>query len=190
MRTLLLLIVTLNSLLVATAQTTTNWSNRIVCRERHPLRYWVSLCGEAVSELRVDGKHFEHVRGYNRFYLQVPHTNMIVFVVDEKDYSVTYHIYNMDTREDIAISARESSFGQTIGEAHSEDAIEDSGNGNILLSRCEHGGKSTLPSLANMDSIKFLYHLNLHTRSIVAEETLFYDKTGKVILKRDASPFF
>jgi len=181
----------LGALGIAYAQTmSTNWSNQIISKKKHPLTYWISHGGNVVNILIIDGKRFEHVRGLEKFYLPVPKTNAIVFVVDNKDYSVTYHIYKMDTKDDVAINAKSSVFGHTIGCVNVYDTVERADDGKIVLCNHEGGAKSTLPSLANLDSVKTLYYLDLDKKTIVAEKTFYYDKGGKVILQRDASPPF
>lgn len=187
---LVLVIVVVNALLNAHAQGVTNWSHRIISKERHPLSYWLNPCGEAINELTIDGKRFEHVRGVKTFYLQVPNTNLIVFVVDETNYSVGYHIFNMNTDEDIAISARDSVFGQSIGATNVRDTVELEGDGIIALCHVDQNAKSTLPSLANLDSVKSIYYLNAGKKAIVAEKTLFLEKGGKLIRQDDKSPPF
>jgi hypothetical protein len=146
------------------------------------LRYLFSPCGGTINELKIDGKRFDHVRGERGFYLQVPHTNAIVFVVDEKDNSVTYHIFNMDTDEDIAIHARGSIFGYNIGYTNDQrDSVEVGDDGNIILCNIDKGAKSTLSSLANLDSIKSVYILNPSKKTVVVKKTFYYNKAGKPI---------
>ena len=181
----------LSALAIACAQTmSTNWSNRIISKKKHPLTYWISHGGNAVNILIIDGKRFEHVRGLEKYYLPVPKTNAIVFVVDNKDYSVTYHIFKMDTKDDLAINAKGSVFGHTIGSVNVCDTVELADDGNIVLCNHESGAKSTLPSLVNLDSIKSLYYLDLDKQSVVAEKTFYYDNAGKLIYEHDASPPF
>src|SRR5689334_19616986 len=110
-------------ILAGLSQSATNsWSKRIRSETIHPV---LSLLNPHVSEIRrltIDGKRFEHVRGKAPFYTTVPLTNMIVFVVDEKNYSITYHVFNMDSNTDIAIPSLGSIFGYDIGFSNSCDS--------------------------------------------------------------------
>src|SRR5450432_2047014 len=92
---------------IASAQTTTNnWSKRIVHKTIHPLASFINPHTSLVDVLIIDGKRFDHVRGMNKYYLQVPNTNSIVFVTDDIDYNPTYHIFNMDTDADIVFHSQ------------------------------------------------------------------------------------
>jgi hypothetical protein len=161
----------------------TNWADRISSKKKYPLTYWISPHANAVNVLIIDGKRFEHVRGVDSFFLKIPQSNAIVFVVDEKDYSVTYHVHNMDTGADIAITARNSVFGHTIGSVSPLDRVEVESDGIIVLCHQDPDARSTLTSLANLGSLKSLYYLDLRKRT-VSEKTFFYDKSGKVILEQ------
>ena len=167
------------------AQTATNYAHRIVSKEKHPLIYWISSCGETISELVIDGKHFDHVRGVAKYYLQVPNTSAIVFVVDGTNYSVAYHVFDMDTDKDIVIPAEYSDFGHSIGSKNPRDSIELADDGEIILCHYDTGAKSTLPSLSKLDSVKSLYYLDLDKRAVVARKTLYYDSERKLISEND-----
>jgi hypothetical protein len=173
---------------------TTNWAHRIVSKNSHPLTYWISHGGDVVNVLIIDGKRFEHVRGLNTFYLQVPKTNSIVFVTNEKDYSITYHIFNMDTDNDIAIHSQSSmsAFGNEIGSPYTNasDTVTMGDDGIIVLCNLDKGAKSTLASLADLDSIKQFIYLDPNKKAILADKTIYYDKSGKVIHEVDATPPF
>src|SRR5436305_750923 len=71
---------------------TSAWAKRIISKEHRPILSFVNPHVDAVKVLMVDGKKFEGVRGVSKFYIPVPQIDSILFVVDEKDYSVTYHI--------------------------------------------------------------------------------------------------
>jgi len=136
-----------------------------------------------VNIITIDGKRFERVRGIKQFYLSVPGTNAIVFVVDEKDYSVTYHYFNMDTDEDIAIHSKSSMFGHSIGGKHIEDFTSKNENGKILLSNIDSAAQSVTAGLEKLHIVKSLYQLDLKNR-IVSRKTVYLDKDDKVIQER------
>src|ERR1035441_8553330 len=82
MRTILKLLICFAVLLPLTAfcQSNTNLSHRISSRTKYPISYWFGHPGGAYTELRIDGKRFDHVRGERTFYLQIPGGNSIVFI--------------------------------------------------------------------------------------------------------------
>jgi len=117
--------------------------------------------------------------------LPVPKINAIIFVVDEKDYSITYHIFRMDTEKDIEIHAPSSVFGRTIGFPNSQDTVEKISDGILVLGNVDNNARSTLQSLSNLCTVKSLYYLDLNKRTVAASKTLYLDKEGKLILERD-----
>ena len=162
----------------------TDWSGRIICKENYPLLTFFSHGWSPVNILIVDGKRFKHVRGLNKFYLKVPNTNAIVFVEDKKNYSIVYHIFNMDTDADVAIPAGASVFGDTIGSANPRDTVEIGGDGSIILCNYDQGVNIELPKIGPVDSIKYLCVLDINKKAIVSEKILYYDKTGKLLYER------
>ena len=134
-----------------------------------------------VNVLIIDKKRFD-VRGLKQFYLPLPHTNAIVFIVDEKDYSVTYHIFNLDTDEDIKIHALSSMFGSSIG-FDFRDSVEKVSKGRIVLCNLEPHAKSTLPELSALETVKSLYYLDLE-KKVAAELDLYLSKDGTIIDQR------
>jgi hypothetical protein len=162
---------------------TKNWSKRIVSKTEIPLSMFINPHANEINVLIIDGKRFERVRGVKQFYLPVPETNAIVFVVNEKDDSVTYHFFNMDTDEDIAIHALGSVFGDSIGFRPCRDSVNKTADGIILLCNVATDARSTLPEFANMRTRKSLYSLDLNKRT-VSLKTLYLDKDGKIIDQR------
>jgi hypothetical protein len=156
----------------------TNWSQRIVSRRKRPLASFINPHVSAVNVLIVDGKRFDRVRGVEKFYLHLPQINSIIFVVDEKDYSVNYHVYKLDTKEDITIHARGSIFGRSIGSTKPQDAVEPMSDGKVVLST--RSGPNTLTQT--------LIYLDLAKKAVVREKTLFFDQAGNVIREHEASP--
>jgi hypothetical protein len=162
-------------------------SKRVISRREKPIASWINPHVSEVNVLIVDGKRFEHVRGLNQFFLRIPKTNAIVFVSDEKDYTITYHVYNLDSGEDIQVHARGSIFGNTIGSAKPRDSIEDADQQSVILCNFDPSARSTLPSLMDLAAVKSLYVLDLHKKS-VTEKTTYLDKDGKVIRERVFEP--
>jgi len=176
---LFIIICIVTALINAHAQEGTNWSHRIISRERHPLTYWIFSCGEAINELTIDGKRFEHVRGIKKFYLQVPQTNLIVFVADETNYSVTYHVFNMNTDDDIAIRDEGSDFGRTIGSPNQRDNVSLGENGNLILSTYD-GDVRNNNTNSTYDAIQTLCYLDLKRKAVSSRKTLYFN-AGKII---------
>jgi len=159
---------------------TNDWSKRIVSKTHHPLSSFINPHVSDINILIIDGRRFEHVRGVKKFYLPVPGTNAVVFVVDEKGYSITYHVFNMDTGEDVAIHARDSVFGESIGFSNQEDSVEAGRDGKIVL--CNRSGPNVIT--------KTLIELDIERKAIVSEKTFYYNKEGKVIDEYDHIPPF
>jgi hypothetical protein len=172
-RSIIGFIIVFGAALSADAQPSTNWSNRVVSKEIRPLSYWFSHGGEDVNELIIDGRRFDHVRGIKKFYLEVDKLPAIVFVVNEKDYSTTFHVFRMDTDEDIAIRADSSVFGQTIGSAHPRDSVELASDGKVILSTFDTDVKNADPT-SKVDAIKSIFYLDLQKKAVVARKTLYY----------------
>jgi hypothetical protein len=183
-------VVFLVSVVIVGHSQTNDWSKRIVSKVKHPIASLLSPCASDVNVLMIDKKRFEHVRGVKKFYLRVPQSNAILFVVDEKNYSMTYHVFDMETDEDIAIHARSSAFGRTIGFTKTHETIERTAGGKLVLCNFDDDAKSTLPSLANLHSVKSLYYLDITNKAVIAEKTIYLDKAGKVVEERNASPPF
>jgi hypothetical protein len=156
-----------------------NWHKRIVSKHKYPYAYLISPHLDEVNVLIVDGQRFENVRGEKPFYLPVPNTNAILFVVDEKDYSITFHYYNMDTKKDVSIhTIANLMFGRNIGcdSENRKDTIEPTTNGDIALCTTVFETKQTE---------KMLVYLNLSKMIAVTEKTFVYDKSGKLMHEYD-----
>ncbi|WP_150107190.1 hypothetical protein [Pedosphaera parvula] len=152
-------------------------SGRIKWKIERPLLSLINPHVSDVQVLIVDGKRFERVRGGERFYFKLPQINSITFITDEKDYSVTYHIYNLVTKEDIGIRDRDSMFGHTIGYPDSSDSVEAVQNGQLVLCYRSPDGSN-----------KTVMYLNLDKKEFSGSTTYYYDQTGKVADRRDYKP--
>ena len=157
-------------------------ANSIICTKERP---WTSLFGhlEEVNIITIDGRRFEHVRGLSRFYIPMPQINAILFLTDEKDHSVTYHVFKMDTGEDIPINAKLSVFGFHLGSTNVRDFIQQVSSCEVVLYNVDKGAKSVLPELSNLDRIITFYYLDLN-KKVATDKTLYYDKAGNIILER------
>jgi hypothetical protein len=179
---------------VGYAQTTTNdWSHRITSKTKHTLESIISPHANPINVLIIDGKRFEHVRGLKKFYLQVPSTNLIIFVTDKDDYadhSATYHVFNMDTDEDISIHASSSVFGSTIGADSSQDSVGMETNRIIKLCNSTRFPKDVLTAHDKVYGFDTFYYLDLNKKAVIAEKTLYYGKDGKLIDEHDSIPPF
>ena len=180
---------------IANAQMTTNdWSKRIVSKTRYPLASFISPHVSPIQVLIIDGKRFENVRGQEKYYLQVPKTNSIVFVTEEIDFHPVYHIFNMDTDEDIAIQSQSlmPSFGNDIGSPYtnSSDTVTMGDDGIIVLCHSDKHVNGNISSIGDFESLKALYYLDPNKKTIIAEKTFYYDKAGKLIYERDEKPPF
>jgi len=176
------ILITVAILLMASAgyTQTNDWSKRIISKTHRPVASFLNPHVSDVNILIIDGRRFKDVRGLKKFYMTVPGTNSIVFVTDEKDYSVTFHVFNMDTDEDIAIPAHGSVFGQTIGSPKPEDSVKAGDKGKIVLST-RFGPDVITDAIVELDLVR---------KVIVSKKTFYYDKTGKVIDEYDHIPPF
>src|ERR1035437_1234508 len=155
--------------------TESNWEKRIISKHKHPYAYLISPHLGEVNVLIVDGHRFENVRGEKPFYLRVPETNAILFVVDEKNNTITVHYYNLDKKEDISFhTAGILMFGRNIGydSENRKDTIEPTTNGDIALCTTLSETKQT---------VKIFVYLNLSNMTMVAKKTFVYDKSGKLL---------
>src|ERR1035437_26136 len=157
--------------------TESNWEKRIISKHKYPYAHLISPHLDEVNVLIVDGHRFENVRGEKPFYLPVPKYNAILFVVNEqgKDYSATYHIYKMDTKEDVQILVWLTTFGNSIGSSNSpenDDSVNLGENGTIELCTIINSSK---------DTMKVHDYLDLTKRSVIARKKIIYDKSGKII---------
>ena len=154
-------------------------SYRIVSKKERPLASAIFAHLETVNVLIIDGKRFDHVQGVEKFYIELAKMNAVLFVVD-KEHKVTYHIYKMDTREDIQIEAVSISiFGWSIGMPNCRDTIEEVGDGKIVLTTTEQDKDSGVTD-------KYLTTLDMEKRAVVADISITFDKAGKVIREYDA----
>jgi hypothetical protein len=122
--------------------------------------------------LSVGGRVYHRVRGVAPYYLEVPGTNSILFVTQTPDDHITYHIFNLKTKEDIQIDGDHSGFGGSIGAAKSPgyrfgDRIESADTTRMTISTRTEGCKETMI-------------LNLNTKREEQLETLRYDAHGQV----------
>lgn len=167
-----------------------DWAGRIKSKQVRPFASFINPHVSEINVLVIDGRKFEHVRGLSKFYIPIEKLHAVLFVSDEKDYSMTYHIFNMDTDQDVAIHARNSVFGYTIGSAIPEDSIQVNADGTLVLYNKDRDAKSTLSSLTNLYCLKSLYYLDPKRNAVTAEKSLFYDEAGKLLLEHDGTPPF
>jgi hypothetical protein len=130
-------------------------------------------------DLIVDGKQFDNVRGIKGFYLPVPKLNSIIFVTDEKDYSITFHVYNLGTRQDIPIRSPSSLFGRTIGLPPPKESVDVDAHGNIVL--ITDTGATDYPT-------KEIVVLDLSRKAVVKKGLLYFDGAGNSMGEHDYQP--
>jgi len=154
-------------------------SERIVSKREHTLQSVLNVHGSPLKVLTIDGKRFEHVLGVEKFYLELPKTNAVLFVVDNRDTPAIYHIYKLDTREVIQIKEVSiSTFGESIGATNSSDSIEEVGDGKIVLTTVDR----YMDAVVNF---KHITTLDLVKKAVVADKRMWFDKAGKVIREYD-----
>jgi len=104
-------------------------------------------------------------------YLDVPELNGILFVTEQKNHKVAFHLVNMETKQDIQIDADSSGFGRHIGFGEKSgdpgtDYIEGVQSNRITVAMRSLDWKETMV-------------LNLVSKSIERRETLYFDATGQ-----------
>lgn len=122
--------------------------------------------------LTIGGKTYTGVRGLPPYYLDVPELNAVLFVTEQKNHNVVFHVVNLETKRDIQIDADSSGFGRRIG---SGGKAGDPGTDYIE-------GVQTKRITVTMRSLdwKETMVLNLATKSIERRETLYLDASGQV----------
>jgi hypothetical protein len=155
--------------------------DRIVSSIKYPLAYSLNPHVGGVNVLTVDGKRFEHVRGISRFYIAIPQIHSILFVVDNPNYSCTYHIYNLDTRTDTAMVVRSSVFGHTIGSDRPRDTVDQIKGPELLLKNASESVNDSTTSLVYLDIKKGI---------VTKEETRFFDNNHNLVRVYNKPPPF
>jgi len=122
--------------------------------------------------LTIGGKSYAGVRGVPPYYLDVPELNAILFVTEQKNHNVVFHLVNLENKQDIQIEADSSGFGRSIGSGGKAgepgtDYIEGVQSNRITVAMRSLDWKETMV-------------LNLATKSIERRETLYLDATGQV----------
>jgi hypothetical protein len=88
----------------------------IVYSERKPFLALISPHLWTEQTLYVQGKKFDRVKGRPPFFLSVTNSDRIFFVTEDKTHNeITYHLYSLRDRFDIAVDGRFTSFGYEIG---------------------------------------------------------------------------
>jgi hypothetical protein len=166
------------------------WPARIHSGTKFSITRFISVHESPIHVLTIDGKRFEGVCGFKPFYLRVPDSNMIVFVTEKLDYpyETVWHVFDMDTDDDLAISHQSlSGFGNTIGFSggFEHDSVKMSDR-QIILCCDDSNAVSTLPYLSTLHEIRQSIYIDLVKRALVADKTVYYDKDGKILDQRDA----
>lgn len=122
--------------------------------------------------IEVGGKTYTGVRGLPPYYLDVPQLNAILFVTQQKNYNVIFHLVNIETKYDVQIDAGNSGFGWNIGSGRTPgdkytDYVESVHSNRMRLATRSGDWKETL-------------ELNLITKLIERRETLYFDAVGQV----------
>lgn len=157
----------------------TDSSGRIVSKTESTADSALNVHGGRKQVLIVDGKRFENVTGESPYYVSLPENNAILFLVEgETD---VFHIYKLDSKEDIAISSNFSTvFGVNSAQPLNTDTVEELDGGKLIL--CKSMGDADQHTTS-----KFYDYLDLNLRKVVANRIVETDKTGQV--KRDESEF-
>ena len=122
--------------------------------------------------LTIGGHTYRGIRGTAPYYLDVPSLNSIFFVTQGNNYWVTFHVFNLVTKEDIQVEAGTSGFGWGIG-----------GNrkaGDKYTDYIEGVASNRLALTIRSGSWKETMVVNLTTKVIELRETVYFDSAGQV----------
>jgi hypothetical protein len=122
--------------------------------------------------LTVAGKTYRGIRGLAPYYLDVPGTNSILFVTQATGDHITFHLLNLNTKEEVQIDGGTCGFGWGIGGSRKPgekftDYIESADSNRITVAIHSGDWKETLV-------------LNLVTKSIERVETVYFNASGQV----------
>lgn len=136
----------------------------------HTIESLIFVHAGAKTVLEVGGRKFEGVRGRRPCYLEVPQIDGILFVTDEPDYSIKYHVVLPKSKTFIEIPAGSTAFGRDIGYSDGGDKIERV-DGNVVVLRNEN---------RNASSHRITYYfLDLQKKERVREVTYFPGPGGE-----------
>jgi len=154
---------------------TVKYSHKIVSRKERSLLSYINPHISDVNILIIDEKKFEHVRGVNKFYLDIPKINAILFIVDKADYSIEYHVFKLDKNEDILIRGSSSVFGNAIG-LSADNQVKD------VVQLIAENELELCTLFYNKDDLtKICDYINLSQRAIIKKNLFLYDRSGKLI---------
>ncbi len=126
------------------------------------------------TELVIGGKTYTSLRGCPPFYLNVPGGKRVLFVTQKADspYQAILHIFDLDTKADIAVDITKTGFGWNIGSDRKlgeklTDYIEKAQDDRIVISTRSIDWKSTMS-------------VNLNSKSVEQQQTFYYDEAGHI----------
>ena len=97
-------------------QTTIYQDNKVIAKRGTRVFDFVNIHGsDNPVYLIIDGKIFKGIRGSAPFYLGIPELQSILFVTQDSNQKVTFHVFNLQTRQSIDIDGQGSGFGRDIG---------------------------------------------------------------------------
>ncbi len=122
--------------------------------------------------LTINGKTYMGVRGLPPYYLDVPELNSILFVTQEKDGKVLFHLVNLKNKKEIQINADSSGFGWDIGSGRKP--------GDKYTDYVENVQSNQIMIATRSGDWKEMMVLNLANKSIARRETIYFDSTGQI----------
>ena len=156
----------------ATSTHTVYRDANIVAIEKLPPFALVNVHGAKTISIKVNGHTYDRVQGVPPFYLDVPDSNLILFVTHDHRDNSTFHFYDKGSKKITSLAAGQSSFGGHIGAAVKNgdvgsDFIEKVRDGRLWLSKRSVGWmEMTL--------------VNLNTGRIENVKTIIYDADGTI----------
>ena len=120
----------------------------------------------------IGGKTYRWVRGQPPYYVRAPGTNVILFVTAADAGKVTFHLYNLDSHQQIEIKAGSTGFGSNIGSGYNP--------GEPYTDYIESMTGEILTVVKRSTDWKEVITANLERKAVVHIETMFFDKTGSI----------
>lgn len=123
--------------------------------------------------LIVNGTMYKGIRGQKPYYLNVPKSELIVFVTESAGYKVTFHILNLVTGKEDAIDGGSSGFGWSIGSGAKP--------GDLGSDYVEEAKSNFVTLVKRSFTWKEITTLNLVTKRVEQVEVINYGSKGNVI---------
>jgi hypothetical protein len=167
-----LLLLALSMVSCAGQQVETYRDKNVVAKEENPPGFPFNVHGSKTTYLIVNGKTYKGVRGTPPYYLDIPQLNSILFVTEERNGKVTFHLANLQTKKEIAIDGDESGFGGHIGSKKKP--------GEIMSDYVEKVEPPRVLIAKRSLNWTEITTLNVDSKKVERLDTFFYDQNDQI----------